>query len=309
MLHSGGGFDPASLGLAINSLVGFNGTTFTSAPAVYAASGVLITVTAGATGDVPLVSKAFSAGQTGSLQEWRSSADAVLVNVDAAGRVVGGTGNLTLRAGSGSGSNAVLIQNDVGTTLLTITRNSGYQLATNILFSTGNTYDIGTFGGNNGPRDVAAQRTVYAKTLNVINDENLDTTPATAAIFEARTGFGPAAGYGTSVFFRCESSTTNSRDQGAVTHTWVVATDASRTARVVHSVYDTAARECLRMEASGSAAMIGFLGAAATVRSAAYTPTNVTPDRGYDANATSIDEIADVLGTLIADLQEKGLIG
>ena len=37
--------------------------------------------------------------------------------------------------------------------------------------------------------------------------------------------------------------------------------------------------------------------------SSAYTPTNVTTDRSYDANATTIDELADIVGTLIADLQ------
>ncbi len=41
----------------------------------------------------------------------------------------------------------------------------------------------------------------------------------------------------------------------------------------------------------------------------AYTPTNVTTDRAYDANATTLDEIADVLGTLIADLQATKIIG
>ena len=54
---------------------------------------------------------------------------------------------------------------------------------------------------------------------------------------------------------------------------------------------------------------VGFHGVAPAPLSAAYTPTNVTPDRAYDANATSINEIADVLGTLIADMQLKGLIG
>lgn len=39
-----------------------------------------------------------------------------------------------------------------------------------------------------------------------------------------------------------------------------------------------------------------------------YTPTNVTTDRSYDANATSTAELADVLGTLIADLQAIGLL-
>ena len=41
---------------------------------------------------------------------------------------------------------------------------------------------------------------------------------------------------------------------------------------------------------------------------AVYTPTNVVTTRTYDANATSIDELADVLGTLIADLQAIDVI-
>ena len=53
---------------------------------------------------------------------------------------------------------------------------------------------------------------------------------------------------------------------------------------------------------------IGFFGVTPVARAAAYTPTNVTTDRSYDANATSTDELADVLGTLIADLQAYGLL-
>lgn len=43
--------------------------------------------------------------------------------------------------------------------------------------------------------------------------------------------------------------------------------------------------------------------------SSAYTPSNVSADRSYDANSTALDEIADVLGTLIADLQVIGVLG
>jgi len=39
-----------------------------------------------------------------------------------------------------------------------------------------------------------------------------------------------------------------------------------------------------------------------------YTPTNVVTDRAYDANSTTTAEIADVLGTLIADLQSSGIL-
>lgn len=41
----------------------------------------------------------------------------------------------------------------------------------------------------------------------------------------------------------------------------------------------------------------------------AYTASNVTTDRSYDANATTLDEVADVLGTLISDLRSNGIIG
>jgi hypothetical protein len=48
------------------------------------------------------------------------------------------------------------------------------------------------------------------------------------------------------------------------------------------------------------------LGLFPVVDRGAYTITNVNPDRAYDANATTLDEIADVLGTLIADLKAQG---
>jgi hypothetical protein len=39
-----------------------------------------------------------------------------------------------------------------------------------------------------------------------------------------------------------------------------------------------------------------------------YTFTNVTPDRAVDANSTTTDELADALGTLIADLRIQGIV-
>lgn len=36
--------------------------------------------------------------------------------------------------------------------------------------------------------------------------------------------------------------------------------------------------------------------------------SNVTEDRAFDANSTTADELADVLGTLIGDLINTGLI-
>jgi len=53
---------------------------------------------------------------------------------------------------------------------------------------------------------------------------------------------------------------------------------------------------------------VGFYGVTPVVRSSAYTVTNATTDRSYDANATTVDELADVLATLIADLKLTGII-
>ncbi len=38
-----------------------------------------------------------------------------------------------------------------------------------------------------------------------------------------------------------------------------------------------------------------------------YTTTNVTADRSLDANKTTIDELADVVGTVIGDLKAGGV--
>ncbi len=43
--------------------------------------------------------------------------------------------------------------------------------------------------------------------------------------------------------------------------------------------------------------------------SAAYTVTNVTTDRTFNADAATLNELADVVGTLIADLKARGVIG
>ena len=39
-----------------------------------------------------------------------------------------------------------------------------------------------------------------------------------------------------------------------------------------------------------------------------YNITNVTPDRAYNANSTTVAELADVLGTVVADLRAYGLV-
>ncbi len=80
-----------------------------------------------------------------------------------------------------------------------------------------------------------------------------------------------AAGLGVRVNLAAKSSTTADTLVGAIDASWVDATHASRKGRVKISAYDTAIRECIRAEASGTAPMLGFYGVTAVVRPTALT--------------------------------------
>lgn len=90
-----------------------------------------------------------------------------------------------------------------------------------------------------------------------------------------------ANGDGGSILLNGKSSTTAAQAMGLDQWLWVDATHASRKARRVFNVYDTAAREGLRIEASGTAPMIGFLGTAAQALPTAYTQTYATATRTH----------------------------
>ena len=87
--------------------------------------------------------------------------------------------------------------------------------------------------------------------------------------------------------------------------------DFDGAADVVSVTSSTAARLNLNLDVTvgGAAGNVGFYGTTPIAQSAAYTPSNVTTDRSYDANSTTVDELADVLATVIADLQAVGLLG
>ena len=79
------------------------------------------------------------------------------------------------------------------------------------------------------------------------------------------TGSG-AIGDGGYVSYEGKDSTTAGVGLGSDFFYWVTPTHGSQKARRVFNVYDTAIREALRMEASGTAPMLGFYGASAVIR-------------------------------------------
>jgi hypothetical protein len=57
-----------------------------------------------------------------------------------------------------------------------------------------------------------------------------------------------------------------------------------------------------------SGGTLGFFGVTAAARASAYTTSNVTTDRSFDADTVAVAELADIVGTLIADLKTYGLL-
>lgn len=138
------------------------------------------------------------------------------------------------------------------------------------------------------------------KLHTVLNNATTNAIDTVCTLAHNSTGT-PAAGFGSALALTLESSTTTEQSALQFTAEWATATHASRKARAKLNVYDTAAREALRIEADGSAAMIGFLGAAAAARqtSGANLTNNVTSGGTND----TIDDvtIGPALLTMAAD--------
>lgn len=248
-------FDATALGLTAGRVVYYDGAALASALRVsYAASGTLVTVAAAANGDVPIRVEGNGTGgtHTGDLMQWRDK-DGRTGKINNRGAVLAPNAPTTLDGGNidiGSASGSYW-----GISTMRI---SGDDAADNHFYQTDSARNIGF-----AVKDVVGRRIVFK------------TTDRRISSFELATSTTP------NQTFWGSSSTTSNREMGTAVGVWADNTDATRKARMVWSVYDTAAREYLRGEASGSAPMIGFLGAAAVAR-----PT-VTGSRGGNAALAS----------------------
>ena len=114
------------------------------------------------------------------------------------------------------------------------------------------------------------------------------------AAFVRRNGFASAAGFGQSMSWFLESSTTENTAAASLTVLWYEATHATRKADLVLTAYDTAEREGLRIRGNGSAPAIGFLGATPRARIAHVTD----PAGGGTVDAEARTAINSILATL-----------
>jgi hypothetical protein len=103
------------------------------------------------------------------------------------------------------------------------------------------------------------------ETKITVRDAAGGSAPAVLDLIHATSGT-PSTNFGVSAYWQAQSSSLAVRSQFLCQSLWVDATDGTRKAKVLQYVYDTAAREAIRMEASGTAPMLGFYGNAAVAR-------------------------------------------
>lgn len=192
-------------------------------------------------------------------------------SVDAQGRA-GGRLDLFLSPGASAGLALKLRVSEAGNLHLGIGGSAGTGATNTLLFGPGvfpSTSPADTVqataidrGGTAGKRSLAIR--TEDGTSHVLGDLSgigtlLTATLGSGASYQALTVNGSLLTVG--------QSSVQERAQALLAATWVVSTDATRTARLTLSAYDaTAAREGVRVEADGSQGRIGFLGANAAAR-------------------------------------------
>ena len=268
---------------------------------------------AGADGTVALAARRHSSGATANIFEARNESDGILLNITSTGAIgiraalsgasalyapwSSGDASRTAYFGSASGSNnqIAVVAESGSTTAFTGTSTSGIGI-------------IGSSGSNIGLQAAtgATATPAFEAFLTAVS-ATTSTTPA--ARVRMRSSGTPGNGFGAQWIWQLESTTTNDREAARWDVLWADATDASRKGRVALNAGDTSAeREGLRVESSGSAAMIGFLGATAAVRqtSGADLTNNVTSGGTDDtiANFTDLTTYATDAATIRNDIYQ-----
>lgn len=172
---------------------------------------------------------------------------------------------------------------------------------------------VGVGGALNiGSASVATGLTVTASTtafLATVSDAGTTNTPSTFVIDHTSSGT-PAAGFGHNLFFSAKSSTTNTQRIAVFQSVWADATHASRKGRMILYASDASnERECVRIEASGTAPMIGFLGAAAVARPLMAAASGSATRTTFDTTTVTTAQLAERVKALIDDLRAFGLEG
>lgn len=164
-----------------------------------------------------------------------------------------------------------------------------------------------TVYSNYGGELVFQAHPTSGSTLRINDTVTAAVSTALTVGHHCRTGT-PAAGFGLSQLYQLDSSTTANRNAAELDVSWVVATDASRTARVTINAWDTAARECIRCEATGTTGLVGIGGAVSTAallnvngttKTQGFISNLVTKTGNYTATTTDHKILVDSTGGIV----------
>jgi hypothetical protein len=142
----------------------------------------------------------------------------------------------------------------------------------------------------------AAQMSFTTPTYQLFQISDAGTNNKALVYFQHITSGTPVAGFGLRLRYRLNSSTTYGQDAASDYVEWVDAVHATRTARRTLTIFDTAEREAIRIEASGSAPLLGFFGHTASAQQA-YTAVSNPPTQ---AEVTAIRDCLVNLGLMAA---------
>lgn len=268
----------------------------------------------------------YAAGYGGYSDEFGSA-----LVLDATGRTstdtTTGSANIDIRAdaASSSASSSVLLRALLGTgpeteASLEIRNNGASDIGiyANGSISTNSGLNVGTATGA-GVGQISAISASPSPLTATVSDAVTNASTRIVSLTHNSTGT-PAAGFGASIRFGLETTTTEDQLAAEVVAQWATATHASRKGALVFQAVDSAgAREGLRIEASGSAAMIGFYGVAPIARQAVGSLTvsvgtsdAVVADVGASFNQTTLNnnfrDVADRINVVIAALENVGII-
>lgn len=292
-------------------------------------TGAFTSLSAAGTNDVLTLLVKGNATQSANLQEWQQSSGAVVAFLSNAGLLMTTTFRMTTGAmngrflqsdasGNGTWQPAVT---SVGLTMPSIFSVAGSPvtttgtLAVSLVTQSANRVFAGpasggaavptfralvaadlstalatppTIGGTTPAAGTFTTLTATTSLNGTVTDSGTNTIVNMSTLTHNSSGT-PTVGFGTGVLFCAESSTTNGQSQGRIRTEWATATHASRKARMFLGVFDTAERVALTLEASGSAPMIGFLGATPAIR---QTGGAKTAGATYGTNEQSMLQIA-----------------
>jgi hypothetical protein len=78
--------------------------------------------------------------------------------------------------------------------------------------------------------------------------------------------------------------------------------------QLYNAIYVTSSADAITLMSNANG-KLGFFGTTPTSQSSGWGVTNLSPSKSFDANTVTLEQLADVVGTILTELKTKGLLG